>query len=183
MLIITIIKKGETMENLHLKNLKNQPTGYIILQKLYNEKQQNYDKESYELREQITLYINDLTFEDLTIKSFINHFLLVLNDDTIIIKERLNVLIIIITLLYKYKLNELGIDTQTDLNKINNYVIKNSNYKAIMFNNINNNPNLNSIIFDYEISFPSINDLPDKTQVLHIIGSDNIIKEIWSRSL
>ena len=182
MLIITIIKKGETMENLHLKNLKNPPTGYIILQKLYNEKQQNYDKESYELREQITLYINNLTFEDLTIKSFINHFLLVLNDDTIIIKERLNVLIIIITLLYKYKLNELGIDTQTDLNKINNYVIKNSNYKAIMINNINNNPNLNSIIFDYEISFPSINDLPDKTQVLHIIGSDNIIKEIWNRS-
>ena len=170
------------MENLHLKNLKNQPTGYIILQKLYNEEQQNYDKESYELREQITLYINDLTFEDLTIKSFINHFLLVLNDDTIIIKERLNVLIIIITLLYKYKLNELGIDIQTDLNKINNYVIKNSNFKAIMISNINNNPNLNSIIFDYEISFPSINDLPDKTQVLHIIGSDNIIKEIWNRS-
>ena len=171
------------MENLHLKNLNNLPTGYIILQKLDNEKQQNYDKESHELREQITLYINDLTFEDLTIKSFINHFLVVLNDDTIIIKERLNVLIIIITLLYKYKLNELGIDIQTDLNKINNYVIKNSNYKAIMINNINNNPNLNSIIFDYEISFPSINDLPDKTQVLHIIGSDNIIKEIWSRSL
>lgn len=171
------------MENLHLKNLNNQPTGYIILQKLYNEKKQNYDKESYELREQITSYINDLTFEDQTIKSFINHFLLVLNDDTIIIKERLNVLNIIITLLYKYKLNELGIDIQTDFNKINNYVIKNSNYKAIMINNINNNPNLNSIIFDYEISFPSINDLPDKTQVLHIIGSDNIIKEIWSRSL
>jgi len=170
------------MENLHLKNLKNQPTGYIILQKLYNEKQQNHNKESNELREQITLYINDLTFKDATIKSFINHFLVVLNDDTIIIKERLNVLIIIITLLYKYKLNELGIDTQTDLNKINNYVIKNSNYKAIMINNINNNPNLNSIIFDYEISFPSINDLPDKTQILHIIGSDNIIKEIWNRS-
>ena len=170
------------MENLHLKNLKNQPTGYAILQKLYNEKQQNYDKESYELREQITLYINDLTFEDLTIKSFINHFLLVLNDDTIIIKERLNVLIIIITLLYKYKLNELGIDIQTDLNKINNYVIKISNFKKIMISNINNNPNLNSIIFNYEISFPSINDLPDKTQVLHIIGSDNIIKEIWNRS-
>lgn len=170
------------MENLHLKNLKNQPTGYIILQKLYNEKQQNYDKESYELREQITLYINDLTFEDLTIKSFINHFLLVLNDDTIIIKERLNVLIIIITLLYKYKLNELGIDIQTDLNKINNYVIKISDYKPIMISNINNNPNLNNIIFNYEISFPSINYLPDKTQILHIIGSDNIIKEIWNRS-
>ena len=170
------------MENLHLKNLNNLPTGYNILQKLYNEKQQNYDKESYELREQITLYINDLTFEDLTIKSFINHFLLVLNDHTIIIKERLNVLIIIITLLYKYKLNELGIDTQTDLNKINNYVIKNSNYKAIMINNINNNPNLNSIIFNYELSFSSINYLTDKTQVLHIVGSGNIIKEIWNRS-
>ena len=171
------------MENLHLKNLNNIPTGYLILQKLYNKKQQNYDKESYELREQITSYINELTFEDATIESFINHFLVVLNDDTIIIKERLNVLIIIITLLYKYKLNELGIDIQTDLNKINNYVIKNSNFKTIMINNINNNPNLNSIIFDYEISFPSINDLPDKTQVLHIIGSDNIIKEIWNRSI
>ena len=170
------------MENLHLKNLKNQPTGYIILQKLYNEKQQNYDKESNELREQITSYINDLTFEDQTIKSFIYYFLVVLNDDTIIIKERLNVLIIIITLLYKHKLNELGIDIQMDLNKINNYVIKNSNFKAIMISNINNNPNLNSIIFDYEISFPSINNLPDKTQILHIIGSDNIIKEIWNRS-
>lgn len=171
------------MENLHLKNLNNLPKGYLILQKLYKEKQQNYDKESYELREQITSYINDLTFEDATIKSFINHFLLVLNDHTIIIKERLNVLIIIITLLYKYKLNELGIDTQTDLNKINNYLIKISNFKTIMINNINNNPNLNSIIFNYEISFPSIkNLLPDKTQVLHIIGSDNIIKEIWNRS-
>ena len=171
------------MENLHLKNLNNLPTGYIILQKLYNEKQQNYNKESNELREQITSYINDLTFEDLTIKSFINHFLVVLNDDTIIIKERLNVLIIIITLLYKYKLNELGIDIQTNLNKINNYVIKMSNYKRIMISNINNNPNLNSIIFDYEISFPSINILPDKTQILHIVGSGNIIKEIWTRSL
>lgn len=171
------------MENLHLKNLNNLPTGYIILQKLYNEKQQNYNKESNELREQITSYINDLTFEDATIKSFINHFLVVLNDDTIIIKERLNVLIIIITLLYKYKLNELGIDIQTNLNKINNYVIKMSNYKRIMISNINNNPNLNSIIFDYEISFPSINILPDKTQILHIVGSGNIIKEIWSRSL
>ena len=171
------------MENLHLKNLNNLPTGHIILQKLYNEKQQNYDKESYELREQITLYINDLTFKDQTIKSFINHFLLVLNDDTIIIKERLNVLIIIITLLYKYKLNELGIDIQTDLNKINNYVRKISNYKRIMISNINNNQNLNNIIFNYEISFSSIYDLPDKTQILHIIGSDNIIKEIWNRSL
>lgn len=171
------------MENLHLKNLNNQPTGYIILQKLYNEKQQNHNKESNELREQITLYINDLTFEDATIKSFINHFLHVLNDDTIIIKERLNVLIIIITLLYKYKLNELGIDIKTDLNKINNYVRKISNYKTIMINNINNNPNLNNIIFNYEISFPSINYLPDNTQVLHIVGSDNIIKEIWTRSL
>ena len=171
------------MENLHLKNLNNLPTGYIILQKLYNEKQQNYNKESNELREQITSYINDLTFEDSTIKSFINHFLVVLNDDTIIIKERLNVLIIIITLLYKYKLNELGIDIQTNLNKINNYVIKMSNYKRIMISNINNNPNLNSIIFDYEISFPSINILPDKTQILHIVGSGNIIKEIWTRSL
>lgn len=171
------------MENLHLKNLNNLPTGYIILQKLYNEKQQNHNKESNELREQITSYINDLTFEDATIKSFINHFLLVLNDDTIIIKERLNVLIIIITLLYKYKLNELGIDIQTDLNKINNYVIKMSNYNRIMISNINNNPNLNSIIFNYELSFPSINYLSDKTQVLHIMGSDNIIKEIWSRSL
>ena len=171
------------MENLHLKNLNNLPTGYIILQKLYNEKQQNYNKESNELREQITSYINDLTFEDATIKSFINHFLHVLNDDTIIIKERLNVLIIIITLLYKYKLNELGIDIQTDLNKINNYVIKMSNYKRIMISNINNNANLNSIIFNYELSFPSTNYLSDKTQVLHIMGSDNIIKEIWSRSL
>lgn len=171
------------MENLHLKNLNNLPTGYIILQKLYNEKQQNHNKESNELREQITLYINDLTFEDATIKSFINHFLRVLNDDTIIIKERLNVLIIIITLLYKYKLNELGIDIKTDLNKINNYVRKISNYKTIMINNINNNPNLNNIIFNYEIPFPSINYLPDNTQVLHIVGSDNIIKEIWNRSL
>lgn len=171
------------MENLHLKNLNNLPTGYIILQKLYNEKQQNHNKESNELREQITLYINDLTFKDQTIKSFINHFLVVLNDDTIIIKERLNVLIIIITLLYKYKLNELGIDIKTDLNKINNYVRKISNYKTIMINNINNNPNLNNIIFNYEISFPFINYLPDNTQVLHIVGSDNIIKEIWTRSL
>lgn len=171
------------MENLHLKNLNNLPTGYIILQKLYNEKQQNHNKESNELREQITSYINNLTFEDAAIKSFINHFLCVLNDDTIIIKERLNVLIIIITLLYKYKLNELGIDIQTDLNKINNYVIKMSNYKRIMISNINNNPNLNSIIFDYEISFPSISILTDKTQILHIVGSDNIIKEIWTRSL
>ena len=170
------------MENLHLKNLNSLPTGYIILQKLYNEKQQNHNKESYELREQITLYINDLTFKDATIKSYINHFLLVLNDDTIIIKERLDVLIRIMTLLYKYKLNELGVDIQTDLNKINNYVIKISNYKTIMINNINNNPNLNNIIFNYEISFPSINYLPDKTQVLHIVGSDNIIKEIWMRS-
>lgn len=171
------------MENLHLKNLNNLPTGYIILQKLYNEKQQNSNKETFELREKITAYINDLTFKDATIESFINHFLLVLNDDTIVIKERLDVLIRIITLLYKYKLTELGIDIKTDFNKINNYVIKMSNYKRIMISNINNNPNLNSIIFNYELSFPSINYLSDKTQVLHIMGSDNIIKEIWSRSL
>lgn len=174
------------MENLHLKNLKNIPTGLILLQKLYKEKQNNHNREPFELQEEITTYISNLTYKNQTIKQFINRFSDMLNDDTVIINERLDVIIRLITLLYKYKLNELSINSHVNFNKINNYIIKLNNSKCIKLINydiitINCDKNIDSIIFDYELSFPYPEYYPNETKILNIIVSNNIITKIHIR--
>jgi hypothetical protein len=176
------------MDNLYLKNLKKIPNGYLILQKLYKEKQNNHNREPFELQEEITTYISNLTYKNQTIKQFISRFLDMLNDDTVIINERLDVIIRLITLLYKYKLNELSINSHVNFNKINNHIIKPTNLNAIKLINyesmsINCDKNIDSIIFNYELSFPYPEYYPNETKILNIIGSNNIITEIHVRSI
>ena len=91
------------MENLHLKNLNNLPTSYIILKKLRNEKEKNYYIESHKLRDEITSYIKSLNFKNEQIKEYINDFLIMLNEDpfTQKMEHRLDQIIRIITLLCK----------------------------------------------------------------------------------
>ena len=175
------------MENLYLKNLKDIPTGLILLQKLYKEKQNNHNREPFELQEDITTYISNLTYKNQTIKQFINRFLDMINDDTVIINKRLDMIIRLITLLYKYKLNELSINSHVNFNKINNHIIKPTNLNAIKLITydtipINCDKNINSLIFDYELSFAYPEYYPNETRILHIIGSNNIITEIHIRS-
>lgn len=176
------------MDNLHLKNLKKIPNGYLILQKLYKEKQNNHNREPFELQEEITTYISNLTYKNQTIKQFISRFLDMLNDDTVIINKRLDVIIRLITLLYKYKLNELSINNYVNFNKINNHIIKPTNLNSIKLITydtipINCDKNIDSIIFDYELSFPYPEYYPNETKILNIIVSNNIITKIHVHSI
>lgn len=59
------------MENLHLKNLKNTPKGYLILQKLYNLKQNNIKTIPNELITEIRNYIKSLNYKNENIANFI----------------------------------------------------------------------------------------------------------------
>ena len=96
------------MENLHLKNLNNLPTGYIILKKLYNLKQNNIETIPDELINEIKNYIKSLNYKNENIANFVRTFLSLLNITSYQqIYDRLDVTIRIITLIYKYKLNEL----------------------------------------------------------------------------
>ena len=94
------------MENLHLKNLKPKPNPLIILKKL-NDPDYCYSKYiPEELIKEIELYIKSLTFKNKEVETFILRFL----DDLIYdnIKWVLTITQQIITLLTKYKLNELN---------------------------------------------------------------------------
>ena len=67
------------MENLHLKNLKNTPKGYLILQKLYNLKKNNIKTIPNELITEIRNYIKSLIYKNENIANFIRTFLSLLN--------------------------------------------------------------------------------------------------------
>ena len=112
------------MENLHLKNLKNIPAGYIILQKLYNLKQKNNKTIPDELITEIKNYIKSLNYKNENIENFIRTFLSLLNFTTYQqIYDQLDVTIRIIILIYKYKLNEFDINSKINFEKINNQVM------------------------------------------------------------
>ena len=108
------------MENLHLKNLKDTSLGFLILKKLYELKKNNKHTVPYTLTEIIHTYIYSLNFKNENIKKYMLNFVTILNQPTISIIDSLDITIKIITLLYKYKLNELDINNKIDINKIKN---------------------------------------------------------------
>jgi hypothetical protein len=179
------------MENLHLKNIQNIPTGYNILKKLQNEIQKNYYIESYELQDEIIKYVKSLNFKNNKIKEYINDFLITLKEDPFGLKivNRLEVIIRIITLLYKYNINNLDIGDKLDFNKMNNDIIKLNNLQSIKLiedntlQSINliedNTTNQNSILFLYTlIIYPNSKVSRYIFDTIYITGLNNTITDI-----
>ena len=112
------------MENLHLKNLIQKPNGLIILKKLSNPKNNYKNELPMDLIKYINEYVKLLTFKNENIKKFINQFL------TNLITNRIDnpqaIPIQIITLLYKYKLNEFDIGNTINFDEINEYINANN---------------------------------------------------------
>ena len=120
------------MENLHLKNIIQKPHPLIILQKLNDP---DYCKSKYipkELIKDIDVYINSLTFKNKEIKKFIIHYLGDFTHNHI--KSNLDITKKIITLLSKYKLNELDVDNYFDFEKINREIHEIESFKTIQTN-------------------------------------------------
>ena len=95
--------------------------------KLYELKQNNKNIVPYTMTEIIHTYIYSLNFKNENIKRYMQKFLAALNEPTISIIDSLDITIKIITLLYKYKLNELDINNKIDINKIKNEEINLTN--------------------------------------------------------
>ena len=110
------------MKNLHLKTLIHKPNGLIILKKLNN---RNYPYDEYipyeyiptELIEEIDEYIKSLKFKNIYVKDFISDYVNNLKNNNII--TEFTVTKQIITLLTKYKLNELDVDSEFNFEKVN----------------------------------------------------------------
>ena len=124
------------MENLHLKNLTHKPNGLIILKKLNN---RNYPYDEYipyeyipkELIEEIDGYIKSLNFKNINVKNFISDYRNNLKNNNIM--TGFTTTKQIITLLTKYKLNELDVDSEINFEKVN-YDIK-THQDQIILNN------------------------------------------------
>lgn len=153
------------MENLHLKNLKDTSLGFLILKKLYELKKNNKHTVPYTLTEIIHTYIYSLNFKNENIKKYMLNFVTILNQPTISIIDSLDITIKIITLLYKYKLNELDINNKIDINKIKNDEINLTSSKIDYINVIG----LYYSYFQYEAH---------RSETLRITCSNNIIKDV-----
>lgn len=153
------------MENLHLKNLKNTSPCFLILQKLYELKNNNKNIVPYKLIEPIKLYIYSLNFKNENIKKYMQNFLITLNQPSTTIIDSLDITIKIITLLYKYKLNELDINNKIDFNKIKNDEINVTNNELSHINVIA----LYYSYFQYE---------EHRKEILTINCSNNIITDV-----
>lgn len=153
------------MENLHLKNLKNTSPCFLILQKLYELKKHNKNIVPYKLIEPIKIYIYSLNFKNENIKKYIQNFLATLNQPSTTIIDSLDITIKIITLLYKYKLNELDINNKIDFNKIKNDEINVTNNELGHINVIG----LYYSYFKYEVH---------RKEILTINCSNNIITDV-----
>lgn len=164
------------MENLHLKNLKNIPAGYIILQKLYNLKQKNNKTIPDALITEIKNYIKSLNYKNENIENFIRTFLSLLNFTTYQqIYDQLDVTIRIIILIYKYKLNEFDINSKINFEKINNQVMNiNEVIQINLTDSKDKNQNIIGIIYRY---FECANTRTN-TVILTIRGTDNKITDI-----
>ena len=162
------------MENLHLKNLKNTPKGYLILQKLYNLKQNNIKTIPNELITEITNYIKSLNYKNENITKFIRTFLSLLNSTPYQqMYEQLDVTIRIITLIYKYKLNEFDINSKIDFEKINNQVMNiNEVVQINLTDSKDKNQNIIGIYYRY-FEYQRTN-----TVIFTIKGTDNVITDI-----
>lgn len=153
------------MENLHLKNLKDNSLGFLILQKLSELKTNNEHTIHYTLTEIIHTYIYSLNFKNENIKRYMLNFVTILNQPTISIIDSLDITIKIITLLYKYKLNELDINNKIDINKIKNDEINLTSSKIDYINVIG----LYYSYFQYEAH---------RSETLRITCSNNIITDV-----
>lgn len=162
------------MENLHLKNLKNTPKGYLILQKLYNLKQNNIKTIPNELITEIRNYIKSLNYKNENIANFIRTFLSLLNSTPYQqMYEQLDVTIRIITLIYKYKLNEFDINSKIDFEKINNQVMNiNEVVQINLTDSKDKNQNIIGIYYRY-FEYQRTN-----TVIFTIKGTDNVITDI-----
>lgn len=112
------------MENLHLKNLIQKPNGLVILKKLSNPNNNYKNELPMDLVKYINEYINSLTFKNTNIENFIIHFLVRLASNRI--DNNQPIPIQIITLLYKYKINEFDIGSTIDFDEINEYINANN---------------------------------------------------------
>ena len=153
------------MENLHLKNLKNTSPCFLILQKLYELKNNNKNIIPYKLIEPIKLYIYSLNFKNENIKKYMQNFLATLNQPSTTIIDSLDITIKIITLLYKYKLNELDINNKIDFNKIKNDEI-----------NVTNNELGHINVIGLYYSYFQYEEL--RKEILTINCSNNIITDV-----
>lgn len=153
------------MENLHLKNLKNTSLGFLILEKLYELKQNNKNIVPYTLTEIIHTYIYSLKFKNENIKKYMLNFVSILNQPTISIIDSLDTTIKIITLLYNYKLNELDINNKIDFNKIKNDEI-----------NVTNNELGHINVIGLYYSYFQYEEL--RKEILTINCSNNIITDV-----
>jgi hypothetical protein len=162
------------MENLHLKNLNNLPTGYIILKKLYNLKQNNIETIPDELITEIKNYIKSLNYKNENIANFVRTFLSLLNITSYQqIYDRLDVTIRIITLIYKYKLNEFDINSKIDFEKINNQIMNiNEIVQINLTDSKDKNQNIIGIYYRY-FEYQRTN-----TVIFTIKGIDNTITDI-----
>lgn len=164
------------MENLHLKNLKNTPKGYLILQKLYNLKQNNIKTIPNELITEITNYIKSLNYKNENIANFIRTFLSLLNSTPYQqMYEQLDVTIRIITLIYKYKLNEFDINNKIDFEKINNQV---TNINEVVQINLTDSKDKNQNIIGIYYRYFEYTNTRTNTVILTIKGTDNVITDI-----
>ena len=162
------------MENLHLKNLKNTPKGYLILQKLYNIKKKNTKIIPEKLISEIRNYIKPLNYKNENIAKFIRTFLSLLNSTPYQqMYEQLDVTIRIITLIYKYKLNEFDINSKINFEKINNQVINiNEVVQINLTDSKDKNQNIIGIYYRY-FEYQRTN-----TVIFTIKGTDNVITDI-----
>ena len=153
------------MENLHLKNLKDTSLGFLILEKLYKLEKNNKHILHYTLTETIHKYIYSLKFKNENIKKYILNFANILNQPSTTIIDSLDITIKIITLLYKYKLNELNIDNKIDFNKIKNDEI-----------NVTNNELGHINVIGLYYSYFQYEEL--RKEILTINCSNNIITDV-----
>lgn len=112
------------MENLHLKNLIQKPNGLVILKKLSNPNNNYKNELPMDLVKYINEYVNSLTFKNKNIENFIIHFLVRLASNRI--DNNQPIPIQIITLLYKYKINEFDIGSTITFDEINEYINANN---------------------------------------------------------
>lgn len=122
------------MENLHLKNLRQKPNGFVILKQLSNPKYNYKNELPMDLIKYINEYINSLTFKNKNIENFIIHFLVRLASNRIDNKQQIPIQII--TLLYKYKINEFDIGSTIDFDEINEYINANNQIPLYFDDNI-----------------------------------------------
>ena len=131
---ISKYQKGETMENLHLKNLIQKPNPLIILKKLKNIEHTKKHTLPADMIIEINDYLRTLEFKNKEIETFIAEFFNNLLYGKI--NNHYNVPIQIITLIHKYKLNQLDIGSNINIAEFNKYSKNNNNCILIIGSNI-----------------------------------------------